>query len=213
MQRLGTDRIDILFIHDPDSVELDPDPDGHVRKIMEGAYRAVAELREQGLVKGIGVGMNQVEMLVRFAKAGDFDAFLVAGRYTLLDQIALKELLPICVEKNIGIIIGGVYNSGILANPQPGAKYNYVDAPEELIRRAQQIKAVCDRYQVPLKAAAIQFPLGHPAVVSVLTGVRAVEELEENCRMFEFDIPDALWDELLAEGLLPEGTPVPKKGA
>lgn len=213
LERLGLERIDLLFIHDPDSVELDPSPDGHVRKMMEGAYRAVRELRDQGVVRAIGVGMNQVEMLVRFAKAGDFDVFLVAGRYTLLDQVALKELLPLCLEKGIRVVIGGVYNSGILANPQPGTTFNYVQAPEHLIQRALRLKAVCERYNVPLKAAAIQFPLGHPAVLTVLSGARTPEEIEENVRLFETPTPDALWDELLNEGLLPEGTPVPRSGA
>lgn len=211
LQRLGLDRVDLAFIHDPDAVELDPTEDGHVRKIMEGAYRALARLREQGVIKAIGVGMNQVEMLVRFARAGDFDAFLVAGRYTLLDQAALRELFPLCLEKGIRIIIGGVYNSGILANPQPGATFDYLAAPAELVEKARRMHEVCQRHGVPLKAAAIQFPLGHPAVLSVLSGARRPEEIQENVRMFETPIPHQLWEELLAEGLLPEGTPIPRQ--
>ena len=148
-------------------------------------------------------------MLARFARVADFDCFLLAGRYTLLDQAALCQLLPLCVEKEIGIIVGGVYNSGILANPDVGATFNYRPAAQYWVERAQRLKAVCDRHGVPLKAAAIQFPLAHPAVTSVLTGARSVAELEENARMLQAEIPVDLWQELRAEGLLPEEAPVP----
>jgi D-threo-aldose 1-dehydrogenase len=153
--------------------------------------------------------MNQAEMLARFAREADFDCFLVAGRYTLLDQAALKELLPICVEKSIAIIIGGVYNSGILTNPVEGATFNYAPAQHPWLEKAQRLKAICDRHRVPLMAAAIQFPLAHPAVATVVTGARSVEELEENARMLRWEIPGDLWQELRAEGLLPPDAPVP----
>lgn len=210
LARLGLGRIDILLIHDPDVVQLADSPEAHFRLVMEGAYRALAALRAQRVVRAIGVGMNRVEMLVRFAQEGDFDVFLVAGRYTLLDQVALHKLLPLCLERGIGVVIGGVYNSGILADPRPGATYDYVRASPPLVERARRIAAVCDRWGVPLRAAAIQFPLGHPAVVSVLSGSRSRAELLDNLELFRYRIPDGLWDELFSEGLLPRDAPVPK---
>lgn len=203
LERMGLERVDILLIHDPDAVQAS------VRQVMEGGYKALAELREQGVVRAIGAGMNQWEMLLEFAREGDFDVFLLAGRYTLLEQESLREFLPLCVKKGIGVVIGGVYNSGLLANPRPGAHYNYAEVPPSVLQRALRIQAVCHRHGVPLKAAAIQFPLGHPAVVSVLTAGRSPEQLEENLRMFQTPIPQDLWVELKAEGLLAEEAPVP----
>jgi D-threo-aldose 1-dehydrogenase len=184
LSRLGFDRIDVLHIHDPDD---------HFEEASTGAYRALDRLRSEGSIGAVGAGMNQSEMLVRFARAADFDCFLLAGRYTLLDRSGAVELLPLCVERRIAIIAGGVFNSGILADPRPGATFNYTTAPPELVRRAEELKAVCDRLGVDLKAAAIQFPLRHPAVATVLTGCRSVEELEENVRAFQTAIPDELW--------------------
>jgi D-threo-aldose 1-dehydrogenase len=200
LERLKLDRIDILHIHDPDN---------YYEEAISGAYKALDRLRSDGTIGAVGSGMNQAEMLARFAREADFDCFLVAGRYTLLDQAALKELLPICVEKNIGIIIGGVYNSGILTNPVEGATFNYAPAQRPWLEKAQRLKAVCDRHNVPLMAAAIQFPLAHPAVATVVTGARSVDELEENARMLRWEIPGDLWQELRAEGLLPPDAPVP----
>jgi D-threo-aldose 1-dehydrogenase len=200
LERLGLDRIDILHIHDPDN---------HYDEAIQGAYRALDELRSDGVIAAVGAGMNQAEMLTRFAREGDFDCFLLAGRYTLLDQIALKELLPECVERGISIIAGGVYNSGILADPKPGAHYNYQTAPPELLERARRIRDVCDRHGVPLKAAAVQFPLGHPAVSCVIVGCRSAAQLNESIEMFEFDIPPALWHDLKSAGLLPDDAPTP----
>jgi D-threo-aldose 1-dehydrogenase len=153
--------------------------------------------------------MNQAEMLTRFAREANFDCFLLAGRYTLLDQVALKELLPVCLEKGVAIIAGGVYNSGILADPKPGAHYNYQTAPPELVERAQRIGAVCASHGVPIKAAAIQFPLGHPAVTCVVVGCRSVAQLDESIAMFELTIPPSMWQELKHEGLLAPETPTP----
>jgi D-threo-aldose 1-dehydrogenase len=148
-------------------------------------------------------------MLTRFAREANFDCFLLAGRYTLLDQVALKELLPVCLEKGVAIIAGGVYNSGILADPKPGAHYNYQTAPLELVERAQRIGAVCASHGVPIKAAAIQFPLGHPAVTCVVVGCRSVAQLDESIAMFELTIPPSMWQELKHEGLLAPETPTP----
>ena len=187
LERLGLDRVDVLHIHDPDD---------HYDEALQGAYRALDRLRAEGSVKAVGAGMNQAEMLARFARAADFDCFLLAGRYTLLDRIGETELLPLCVEKNIAIIAGGVFNSGILADPRPGATFNYQAAPSELVVRAQGLRETCRQHGVDLKAAAIQFPLRNPAVATVLTGCRSVAEVEENVGMFHSPIPDDLWPEL-----------------
>lgn len=197
--RLGLDRIDILHIHDPDNHEL---------AAIAGAYKALARLRSEGVIRAVGAGMNQWEMLSRFAEAETFDCFLLAGRYTLLDQSALATLLPICQRRDVRIIAGGVYNSGLLADPKPGAKFNYDDAPSELIERAQRLAAVCRSHGVPLKAAAIQFPGFHPTVASVLTGARSVGELDENMAMTKVVIPPGLWDDLKGQGLIADGAPV-----
>jgi D-threo-aldose 1-dehydrogenase len=198
--RLGMDRIDILHIHDPDE---------HFAEALSGAYPALDRLRAEGTIRAVGVGMNQAEMLARFAREANFDCFLLAGRYTLLDQVGLKELLPLCVERGVSIIAGGVFNSGILADPTPGTHYNYRAAPEELVRRAARIKAICEHQGVSQKAVAIQFPLGHPAVQTVLTGCRSVEEISENVEAFMAPIPSAVWQDLKAEGLLAAEAPVP----
>jgi D-threo-aldose 1-dehydrogenase len=200
LERLGLDRIDILLIHDPDD---------HYEEALAGAYRALDRLRSEGAIGAVGAGMNQAEMLVRFAHEADFDCFLVAGRYTLLDQIALVELLPLCFERGIAVILGGVYNSGILVDPRPGAMFDYAPAAGALVERAQQLQAVCRRHGVPLKAAAIQFPLAHPAVTSLLLGARSVAELEENLELLATPVPVDLWEELRRERLILEEAPVP----
>jgi D-threo-aldose 1-dehydrogenase len=203
LARLGLDRIDILFIHDPDD---------HWEAAIGEAYPALHDLRSQGVVGAIGAGMNQAEMLARFARDGDFDVFMIAGRYTLLDQPALRELLPLCEEKGIAAIAVGVMNSGILANPRPGAYFDYRTAPDQLVTRAQRLAEVCSRHDVPLKTAAIRFPLGHPAVVAVAAGVRTIEHFDDYPRAFDTAIPAALWEELRAEGLIDPAAPVPAEG-
>jgi D-threo-aldose 1-dehydrogenase len=153
--------------------------------------------------------MGQAHALVRYAQRGDFDCFLLAGEYTLLEQPALSELLPLCLEQNIAVVMGSVFHGGLLAGPQPGQAFAGVSsATRERIERMQE---VCDRFGVPLKAAALQFPLGHPAVVSVLSGVRSVAELEENVRAFQHPLPFELWQELQREGLIPEEAPLPQE--
>jgi D-threo-aldose 1-dehydrogenase len=200
LQRLGLDRIDIAHIHDPDD---------HFDEAVSGAYPALAELRARGDIGAVSAGMNQAEMLVELARTGDFDCFMLAGRYTLLDQSGLAELLPLCQEKGISILAAGVYNSGLLADPKPGAHYDYAPADRRLVERAVAIQAVCERHGVPLRAAAIQFPLGHPAVASIVIGARDPEQITDNLAMFEWDIPGALWADLKKEGLLPEEVPTP----
>jgi D-threo-aldose 1-dehydrogenase len=200
LKRLGQDRVDALLIHDPDD---------YFDEAMSGAYVALDQLRREGVIGAVGAGMNQAEMLARLARAGDFDCFLVAGRYTLLDQAALGELLPLCIEKRIAVIIGGVFNSGILTDPRPGATFNYRPADARWLEKASRIRAVCERHGTPLMAAALQFPAAHPAIATILTGVRSPAEIEQNAQMFRFPIPPALWDDLKREGLLPEAAPVP----
>jgi D-threo-aldose 1-dehydrogenase len=201
LERLGVERVDILYIHDPDN---------HYAQALTQALPVLMELRAQGRITAIGVGMNQWEMELQFAKEGHFDCFLLAGRYTLLDQTALPEFLPYCAEQHISVVAGGPYNSGILAvGPRQGATFNYRAASAEMIEKARRIHAVCVRYQVPLKAAALQFILAHPAIASVIPGARSVAEVEDNVRMVEFPIPAALWTELKQAGLIAEAAPTP----
>ena len=201
LARLGLERVDMLLIHDPDD---------HYEQARTQALSVLLELREQGLVRAIGAGMNQWQMELQFARSGHCDCFLLAGRYTLLDQTALPEFLPYCVEHHISIIAGGPYNSGILAvGPRQGATFNYRAASAEMMDRAQRINTVCERYEVPLKAAALQFILAHPAIASVIPGARSVAEVEDNIRMVEFPIPADLWAELKQQRLIVAAAPTP----
>lgn len=218
LRRLKTDRIDILLIHDPDegaSLQpgLDPYAKSHFREVMEQAYPALDELRSQKVVRAIGLGMNQWQMLCDFAVAGDFDCFLLAGRYTLLEQESLRKLLPLCQERDISIIIGGPYNSGILASGAvANATYNYAPATPEILERTRRIEAVCARRNVALQAAALQFPLGHPAVAAVIPGARSAAELRANVGFFEQEIPADFWAELKGLSLVEPASPAPKGG-
>jgi D-threo-aldose 1-dehydrogenase len=200
LRRLDIDRIDILYIHDPDD---------HWQQAIEGAYPALEQLRADGVVRAIGAGMNQAEMLARFAREGDFDVFLLAGRYTLLDHSALPELLPLCVERGVSIVVGGLMNSGLLADPRPGATFNYRAAPPDVLERAQRLRTVCERHGVALRAAAIQFPLAHPAVKAIVAGVRTVPHLDDYPRFMAQPLPPDLWTELREEGLIPPEAPIP----
>ncbi|MBS2964362.1 aldo/keto reductase [Actinocrinis puniceicyclus] len=193
LERLGLDRIDVALLHDPDN---------HEREVYEAGYAALAALRAQGVVGAIGAGMNQSAMPTRFVRDFDLDVVLCAGRYTLLDQSALADLLPECGRRGTSVVFGGVFNSGLLANPRPGATFDYVTAPEQLVRKAQTIAAVCARHGVPLKAAALQFPLRQPAAASVLVGCRSEAEVRENAALFAHPIPDLLWAELAESGLV-----------
>jgi D-threo-aldose 1-dehydrogenase len=200
LERLGVDRVDVVFIHDPDDFFVEA---------LDGAFRALSELRSQGVISAVGVGMSQSAMLNRFADEADFDCFLLAGRYTLLEQPALEDLLPNCAERGISVIAGGVLNSGLLADPKPGITYEYAPADAQTLERALALEAVCKRHGVPLAAAAIQFPLGHAAIATVLLGVRTPAEMHQNEKLFQWPIPQELWDELKAESLLAEHAPVP----
>jgi D-threo-aldose 1-dehydrogenase len=199
LRRLRLDRIDIVHIHDADD---------HFEEAMNGAYRALDRLRGERVIRAVSAGMNQSEMLARFAREGDFDCFLLAGRYTLLEQGASDSLFPVCRQKQISILIGGVFNSGILADPHaPAPHYNYSPAGRPFIEKAIRIDAVCRRYNVPIKAAALQFPIAEPVVAAILCGARSAAEIQENVDMFQLPIPPDLWRELKAEGLLPEQAP------
>jgi D-threo-aldose 1-dehydrogenase len=200
-KRLNLERIDVLHIHDPDDTYEDA---------IKGAYRALDKLRNEGVIGAVGAGMNQSKMLARFAREGNFDCFLLAGRYTLIDHTGLEVLLPLCLEKRISIIIGGPYNSGILATGAvPDAKFNYEAAPPELLEKVRQIEGICVKYSVPLRAAALQFPLAHPAVATVIPGARSVEEVEENVHLMGHPIPAEFWAELQLNKLIPAEAPVP----
>ncbi len=197
--RLGLDGVDIVYLHDPDDFE---------QEVYASGFPALAELRDEGVVRAIGAGMNQTAMLARFVRRLDLDVVLVAGRYTLLDQSALGELLPACAEHGVGAVIGGAFNSGLLADPSSG-RYDYAAAPPDLVRRARDIEEVCARHGVSLPSAALQFPLGHPAVVSVLVGARSPNEVRANARAFAGRVPAALWDQLRSAGLLQADVPTP----
>jgi D-threo-aldose 1-dehydrogenase len=199
--RLGLDRVDVAYLHDPDD---------HYREVIDHAYPALEELRSEGVVRAIGAGMNQAEMLADFARHTDMDLLMLAGRYTLLEQHALDDLLPECQRRGVGVVAAGVFNSGLLARARPGgdAKYDYGDAPPDLIARATALAAVCERHGVTLPQAALAFPAAHPAVVSVCVGARSPEQVERNARLFAAGVPDALWEELKAEGLVRADAPV-----
>ncbi|MFD3518982.1 aldo/keto reductase [Streptomyces sp. NPDC058653] len=196
LKRLGTDRIDMVYLHDPDH---------HLAEALGQAYPALERLRAEGVVGAIGAGMNQTAALTRFLRDTDVDVVLCAGRYTLLDQSALTELLPEAAERGKSVIVGGVFNSGLLADPRPGQTYDYAAAPPALLERALRIKSVAERHGVPLRAAAIAYPLRHPAVASVLVGTRSPGEVQDAAHMYGLTVPDALWDDLRAEGLLEGG--------
>ncbi|HEY3926558.1 MAG TPA: aldo/keto reductase [Acidothermaceae bacterium] len=200
LARLGVDKIDILFLHDPDD---------HWREAIDEAWPALAALRDEGSVRSIGAGMNQTAMLKRFVQETDMDVVLLAGRYTLLEQGALDDLLPACLEHGTSVVIGGVFNSGLLANPHDKATFNYAPAAVDVLAKAKRIDEVCSRHGVAIAAAALQFPLGHPAVTTVLVGARSPREIDENARFIDTPIPEQLWADLLTAGLLRPGSPVP----
>ncbi|MFD5087473.1 aldo/keto reductase [Kitasatospora sp. NPDC058406] len=200
MTRLGVDRVDTVYLHDPDN---------HLHQAITEAYPALERLRGEGLVGSIGVGMNHCAPLARFVRDTDIDEVLVAGRYTLLDQSALQDLLPAATEHGVSVVAGGVFNSGLLADPRPDATFDYATAPARLVERALRMQEVCARYGVPLRAAAARFPFGHPAVAGVLIGLRGPGEVTDAVEQNRRPIPDELWQDLRAEGLLPGDVPVP----
>jgi D-threo-aldose 1-dehydrogenase len=195
LARLGLDRVDIVYLHDPDD---------HWSEAIGMAYPALEELREQGAVSAIGAGMNQAEMLADFARDTDMDVLMLAGRYTLLDQSALDDLLPACDERGTKIVAAGVFNSGVLARSSPtrDAKYDYTNVPKGVLRRAERIDEICRAHGVELPAAALAFPLANPVVASVCVGARSPEQIERNASLYRSEMPSDLWVELRSEGLL-----------
>lgn len=200
LERLGVDAVDLVYLHDVED---------HLPEVYETGFPALAELRAQRMVRAIGFGMNHSGPLARLVADLDVDVVLCAGRWTLLERTAFDDLLPVCTRRGTSVVVGGVYNSGLLANPSPGAPYNYAPAPAGLLDRAQQLDAVCEEFGVPLKAAALRFPFGHPAVVSAVVGAATPEEMTENAALFARRIPDALWHTLVARGLLDPDLPLP----
>lgn len=188
--RLGVDRLDIVHVHDPDD---------HVEEAISGACRALIDLRDQGVIGAVGVGIDHCSPAVRFVEQVDLDCLLIAGRWTLLDQEALTSLLPRALERGVGIFAAGVFNSGVLANPNGSSTFDYVPCSADVLTRAQRMEAVCARYDVPLKAAALQFPYRHPAVVAVVTGARSPFEITENVELAGLRLPTDLWEELAEE--------------
>ena len=210
LERLGMDRVDTLFIHDIDRWTHGDAQPARFQEAMTGAYRALRRLRAQGIVSAIGIGVNEWEVCQQAAEAGDFDGFLLAGRYTLLEQEALTSFLPLCERRGLFVVIGGPFNSGILATGAvEGATYNYRPAPPEIRARVARIEAVCRRHAVPLAAAALQFPLAHPAVRSVIPGARSADEVRTNLGLLRVPIPVALWTDLREAGLLRADAPTP----
>ena len=213
LERLGVDHIDVVYAHDVDVfTHGTPEAaDARVREFMGGGYRALVELRAQGAVKAIGAGINEWEIAERLAREGDFDLFLLAGRYTLLEQEAQTSFLPYCLEKGIGVVIGGPFNSGILATgPKPGAFYNYAPASREILDRVRRIEAVCKAHDVKLAEAALRFPLSHPAIVSVIPGGQKASEVRRNAEMLKKKIPAALWRDLKSQKFVRADAPTPR---
>ena len=214
LQRLGIDAVDILLVHDVDTFSQGSQEaaDARVRELFErGGYRALTELRDAGVIKAIGAGVNEWQVCERLLGLGDFDGFLLAGRYTLLEQEALESFLPLCVRRDVGIILGGPYNSGILATGAvDGARYNYAPAPPDIMERVRRIEAVGAAHGVRLIEAALQFVMGHPAVRTVIPGAVSAAEVEANVGIFSRPLPDALWSDLKGAGLLRGDAPVPE---
>jgi D-threo-aldose 1-dehydrogenase len=199
LERLDVDYVDILFIHDADN---------HYDQAIGEGYPALAELRDDGKIKAIGAGMNQWEMELQLAQEGDFDCFLLAGRYTLLEQEAITEFLPYCEENHISVMIGGPYNSGVLAKPD--GRYNYKAVPPEVSAKVTRLHEVCTEHDVPMRAAALQFVMAHPAVASVIPGTSSPRHQEDNLRMMSHPIPGEFWEALREKDLLHPDAPVPK---
>lgn len=210
-QRLGLERIDVALIHDIDVFTHGEEQQKiHFKTAMDGAYKALEELRKNGHVTAIGVGVNEANVCHDALKHGDFDGFLLAGRYTLLEQGGLDDFLPLCQERNAFVLVGGGFNSGILATgAKPGAKYNYAPAPDDIMKRVADIEDVCAEYNVPLPAAALQFVVAHPVVPSFVAGVRTTEQLQQNIDWMNVNIPSEFWATLKQKGLLRDDAPTP----
>ncbi len=212
LQRLSTHRIDVLLIHDVDrwTHGSEEAADRRRKEVLEGGYKAMVKLREGGAVGAIGAGLNEWDSCQKLAEASDLDCFLLAGRYSLLEQESLKTFLPLCAKRGIGIFLGGPYNTGILATGAvAGAMYNYAPAKPDILERVRKIEAVCQRHKVALASAALQFPLAHPAVCSVIPGAKTAAEVKRNIATIEAPVPRDFWAELKREKLIADEAPVP----
>ncbi len=206
LQRLGLDRIDILLLHDIGEMQHGEANAPLQKDAMSGGYKALDELRRNGNIKAIGLGVNEREVCIEAMNHGHWDTFLLAGRYTLLEQQPLDDLLPACEKAGTSIILGGPFNSGLLAG---GSTWNYAKAPADVLKRAADIDAICQQHQIPMPAAALQFPLGHPLVSSVIPGPRSKAEMSTIFDWFSTPIPDALWRDLKSAGLMHNDAPIP----
>ncbi|PUB11088.1 aldo/keto reductase [Yoonia sediminilitoris] len=212
--RLKSEQIDMLLLHDIDAGSNGQAfEDKNLRELFsQGGYRALTELREAGRISAIGAGVNTWQICERLLGEADFDGFLLAGRYTLLEQDPLDSFLPLCIKRDVGIILGGPYNSGILATGAvEGAHFDYTPAPEKIMQRVRKLSEVCATHDTPLIAAALQFPLGHEAVKTVIPGASNADEVRQNVAIFETPIPEALWSDLKTEGLIRTDAPTPKE--
>jgi len=207
LQRLGLARIDILYVHDIGARQHGEEAHPQImRTFRDGGYRALEKLRADGDIRAIGIGVNEREVLLEAIEWGDWNVFLLAGRYTLLEQTSLDDLLPRCLRSGVSVVIGAPFNTGILAGRDT---WNYRPAPPEIVGRVNMIKTICDSHDVPLVAAALQFPLAHPAVAAVLPGPRNVDEFETNAQLLQYPIPSALWTDLRSANLLHPDAPTP----
>jgi D-threo-aldose 1-dehydrogenase len=206
LERLAVDRLDVVYLHDPDD---------YITDVLATGYPALAALRDEGVVRAVGAGMNDAAALAALVRATDMDVIMLAGRYTLLEQGSLDDLMPLCAERGVGVVAAGIFNSGLLARPMPApdAKYNYTEAAPELVERARAIARVCERHGTTLPAAALAFPRAHPAVVSVCVGARSAAQVEQNVALYTEPVRPDLWTELKAKQLLREDAPVPEHPA
>ena len=211
MHRLGISKIDILHIHDVDYFTHKEKHlvEKYFSEAIKGAYKALEELRRNGDISAISIGINEFEMAERFLKEVDVDCVMLAGRYTLLEQNSLKTFLPLCEKNKVDILLAAPFNSGILAGNENNLNWNYAKASKELIDKVNSLKRICDNYNIPLAAAAIQFPLAHPVVKTVVTGAVNVKELEENVSYLDVKIPNDFWQELKELNLIAKESPVP----
>ncbi|TDW86891.1 D-threo-aldose 1-dehydrogenase [Kribbella pratensis] len=202
LRRIGTDRLDVVFVHDPDD---------HFEEAVATAFPTLIELREQGVIGAIGSGMNQSAMLTRFVREVDIDVIMLAGRYTLIDPDGLDDVLPACLENDVQVVAVGIFNSGLMSQPRPaaGTTFNYEPAAQTLIDKANKLADVCESHGTTLPAAAIAFPLAHPAVAGIAVGCRTAEEVHTNATLARTEIPTALWSDLKSAGLLREDAPTP----
>jgi D-threo-aldose 1-dehydrogenase len=202
LRRIGTDRLDVVFVHDPDD---------HFDEAVATAFPTLIELRDQGVIGAIGSGMNQTAMLTRFAREVDIDVIMLAGRYTLIDPDGLDDVLPACVDNDVKVVAVGIFNSGLLSQPRPapGATFNYEPAAAALVDKANKLADICESHDVTLPAAALAFPLAHPAVAGIAVGCRTPDEVHTNAALSRVEIPAALWSDLKSAGLLREDAPTP----